>query len=97
MKRKLIAGMLAVLMLCALIPMGAAADTFTDVPESADYYDAVEWAVSNSITNGTSATTFSPEIICTRGQVVTFLWRSAGCPEPTWRRAVTVKRRCCGR
>ena len=82
MKHKLLAGLLAVLMLCALIPMGAAAATFTDVPEAADYSDAVEWAVSNSITNGTSATTFSPEMICTRGQVVTFLWRSMGCPEP---------------
>ncbi len=59
MKHKLLAGLLSVLMLCTLIPMGAAAaDTFTDVPESAAYYDAVEWAVSNSITNGTSATTF---------------------------------------
>ena len=82
MKRKLIAGLLAVLMLCVLIPVGAAAATFTDVPESSDYYNAVEWAVKNNITNGTSSTTFSPDATCTRGQVVTFLWRSMGRPEP---------------
>ncbi len=55
---------------------------FTDVPEGEYYYDAVAWAVANKITTGTSATTFSPDDGCTRGQVVTFLWRSAGEPEP---------------
>ena len=56
---------------------------FTDVPEGEYYYDAVAWAVANGITTGTSPTTFSPDEGCTRGQVVTFLWRSAGQPEPT--------------
>ena len=55
---------------------------FTDVPESSYFHDAVEWAVEEGITSGTSATTFSPYNACTRAQVVTFLWRAAGCPEP---------------
>ena len=58
---------------------------FTDVAEGAYYYDAVLWAVGHEpqITKGTSPTTFSPDAICSRGQVVTFLWRAAGAPEPT--------------
>lgn len=48
---------------------------FVDVNEQAYYADAVQWAVNNSITYGTSATTFSPEALCTRAQVVTFLYR----------------------
>ena len=55
---------------------------FTDVPDDSYYYDAVNWAVSNGVTNGTSATTFSPDNICTRAQMVTFLWRAAGSPTP---------------
>ena len=55
---------------------------FTDVPAGAYYEDAVEWAVVNGITSGTSATTFSPGDDCMRAYVVTFLWRAAGCPEP---------------
>ena len=55
---------------------------FTDVKESDYYCDAVLWAVGNGITNGTSATTFSPDTSCTRAQAVTFLWRAAGTPEP---------------
>ena len=49
---------------------------FTDVKADAFYYKAVLWAVENGITNGTSKTTFGPDQGCTRGQVVTFLWRS---------------------
>ncbi len=56
---------------------------FLDVSASSYYYDAVLWALENGITNGTSATTFSPSQSCTRGQFVTFLWRLAGEPEPT--------------
>ncbi len=58
---------------------------FTDVAEGAFYYDAVLWAVGHDpqITKGTSATTFSPNATCTRAQVVTFLWRAMGEPEPT--------------
>ena len=57
---------------------------FKDVPANAYYHDAVMWAVENGITTGTGdGTTFEPNAICTRGQVVTFLWRAAGKPEPT--------------
>lgn len=42
----------------------------------------MEWALKNGVTDGTSATTFSPNAGCTRGQIVTFLWKAAGCPEP---------------
>jgi hypothetical protein len=56
---------------------------FTDVDEDAYYAEAVAWAVANEITKGTSETTFSPDDDCTRAQVVTFLWRYAGKPEPT--------------
>ena len=53
---------------------------FTDVSSDAYYYRAVLWAVQKGITAGTSATTFEPDAVCTRGQVVTFLWRAAGQP-----------------
>ena len=56
---------------------------FTDVASSAYYYDAVLWAVVNDITNGTSATTFSPNADVSRAQMVTFLWRAAGSPKAT--------------
>ena len=56
---------------------------FVDVAEDTFYFDAVEWALKNDITEGTSETTFSPAAACTRAQMVTFLWRAAGCPEPT--------------
>ena len=52
------------------------------VDEKAYYYDAVYWAVRNGITKGTGDKTFSPNANCTRAQMVTFLWRAAGCPEP---------------
>ena len=54
--------------------------SFTDVVAGSYCYDAVQWAVANGITNGTDATHFSPNAGCTRGQVVTFLWRAAGEP-----------------
>ncbi len=57
--------------------------SFTDVPADAYYYDAVRWAVENGVTTGTSATTFAPDGVCTRAQVVTFLWRANGSPAPT--------------
>ena len=53
---------------------------FTDVPADAYYAEAVRWAVSQGITSGTTATTFSPDATCTRGQIVTFLWRSQKSP-----------------
>ena len=48
---------------------------FTDVQSGSYYYDAVLWAVANGITTGTSVTSFSPDTACTRGQIVTFLYR----------------------
>ena len=59
--------------------------SFTDVADKAYYRDAVEWAVESGITKGTTATTFSPNATCTRAQAVTFLWRTAGSPEPETR------------
>ena len=54
-----------------------ATDTgFTDVPISASYSTAVEWAVIYGITSGTSESTFSPDMVCTRGQIMTFLYRA---------------------
>lgn len=55
---------------------------FADVKIDVYYADAVLWAVENNITNGTSNTAFSPDQICTRAQIITFLWRAAGSPEP---------------
>ncbi|MDO4517123.1 MAG: S-layer homology domain-containing protein, partial [Bacillota bacterium] len=55
---------------------------FVDVPADAYYYDAVLWAVKNSITSGVDETHFAPNATCTRAQAVTFLWRAAGSPEP---------------
>ena len=55
---------------------------FADVKKDTYYFDAVAWAVKNQITSGTSATEFTPDATCTRAQIVTFLWRAAGCPEP---------------
>ncbi len=54
---------------------------FEDVPADSYYAEAVAWAVENGITNGVSATSFAPEKPCTRAEIVTFLWRMAGCPE----------------
>ncbi|MGM9668559.1 MAG: S-layer homology domain-containing protein, partial [Faecousia sp.] len=56
--------------------------SFADVTANDYYYDAVQWAVNNGITNGTSETTFSPDAPCTRAHAVTFLWRAAGSPAP---------------
>ena len=53
---------------------------FADIPVGSYYYDAVLWAVENGITKGTSDTTFSPNMTCTRAQIVAFLWRSEKSP-----------------
>jgi len=55
---------------------------FKDVKKGDWYFDAVQWAVKNNITEGSGEDTFSPDVICTRTQMVTFLWRVAGSPEP---------------
>lgn len=57
--------------------------SFSDVPANAYFADAVKWAVDKGITNGLSDTMFGPYASCTRAQIVTFLWRAAGSPEPT--------------
>ena len=53
---------------------------FYDVPNGAYYYDTVKWAVNNGITGGVGNSLFAPNQPCTRGQIVTFLWRAAGSP-----------------
>ena len=55
---------------------------FYDVPNDAYFYEAVKWAVKNGITTGVGNNLFAPEQPCTRAQIVTFLWRAAGSPEP---------------
>ena len=56
---------------------------FTDVHAEDYYYDAVLWAAQKGITGGMSDTLFAPNAACTRAQIVTFLWRTAGSPEPS--------------
>ena len=56
---------------------------FSDMPAGGTWaHDPIDWAVKNAITTGTSATTFSPEMGCSRAQIVTLLWRAAGSPDP---------------
>lgn len=64
-------------------PAKPAAPAFTDVPDDAYYAAPVTWAVENEITTGTSDTAFSPKQDCTNAQILTFLWRACGKPEPT--------------
>ena len=85
MKKRLLPIVLICALLLAALPMTAAAENvgdFEDVSNSDYFATAVEWALDWGVTNGTSDTTFSPELTCTRGQVVTFLWRAHGEPEP---------------
>ena len=69
------------------VPTVPMENPFTDIGENDKnkpyYYEPVLWAVSRGITTGMTATTFGPEKTCTRGQIVTFIWRAAGEPEPT--------------
>lgn len=90
MKKRAVSFAVILCIMMGLFPMTSIAaennlteNPFSDVPENSYYYDAVLWAFETGITAGTSLTTFSPDNICTRGQVVTFLWRAVGCPEPT--------------
>ena len=55
---------------------------FLDVASGSYYEKPIQWAVEENITSGTSATTFSPDMACTRAQIMTFLWRAAGSPAP---------------
>ena len=63
----------------APVPSGQA---FTDVPRGMYCYDSVDWAVEEGITAGTTKTTFSPARTCSQAEILTFLWRAAGSPEP---------------
>lgn len=84
MKRLILCILLAAVF-AACLPVSACAvgNPFVDVPEDAFYYAPVFWAARKGITNGHgSADTFRPDLDCTRAEIVTFLWRSAGCPEP---------------
>jgi len=64
------------------VPVPSPSQSFTDVMPTAFYSDSVQWAVSAGITKGTSSSTFSPNKDCSRGEVVTFLWRCMGKPTP---------------
>ena len=78
---KIFSLILSTSMLASLLPVSALAAGFTDVPQGTYYEDAVDWAVENDITSGTSGTEFSPDETCTRAQAVTFLWRANGQPD----------------
>ena len=84
MKRRITALILVCILLLLALPLTASAEYggFQDVDPDDYFAGAVQWALSWGVTNGTSETTFSPELICTRAQVVTFLWRAHGEPEP---------------
>lgn len=83
MKKKILSLFLALTLSVGLVvPAMAAESNFTDVDPNAYYAEAVDWAVENGITSGTSATTFSPDKTCTRAQIAVFIWRSKGSPEP---------------
>lgn len=58
------------------------ASPYRDVSKDSYYYDAVQWASNKGITNGVADGVFAPDWVCTRGQIVTFLWRSVGSPAP---------------
>lgn len=85
--KRIISLLLAVVLLIGVFPVSiSAAETsnpFTDVSESDYFYAPVLWAVENEITTGVSSNSFAPGQTCTRGQVVTFLWRANGNPEPS--------------
>ena len=82
MKKARLLGVVLILCLaCSLLaPAAAASGQFVDVPDSAYYKDAVEWAVTRGITTGKDAAHFAPNDPCTRAQMVTFLWRMNGSP-----------------
>ena len=63
-------------------PAGTPASKFADVAATSPFAPAISWAVEKKITNGKTDTTFGPGDSCTRAQIVTFLWRAAGSPEP---------------
>lgn len=87
MKKRVISLILAFVLVLSLLPRfspraRAQELSFSDVSPNAFYSVPINWAVYHGITNGLDSTHFAPDSTCTRGQVVTFLWRAAGCPEP---------------
>ena len=80
--RKRVLSLCLSLALCLGLSLPAAAAPFTDVQEASPCYDAILWAAESGVTNGTTASTFSPDAPCTRAQLAAFLWRAAGEPEP---------------
>ena len=87
MKRRSLSFVLALLLITGMMPVynnAMGSNPFKDVAESDYYYNSVIWAYYHDpqITNGMSSTEFGPLDTVTRGQAVTFLWRSRGCPEP---------------
>ena len=85
MKKRIVSALLSLCLVLSLLPMPtakAAKTSFSDVRDDAYYADAVTWAIKQDITNGTTATTFSPQATCTVAQITTFLWRACGSPEP---------------
>lgn len=80
--KKLLIWFLTLVLTFIALPTSASAAAFGDVPDGVWYSNAVNWAVDKNITTGTGGGNFSPDAVCTRAQVVTFLWRSEGCPEP---------------
>lgn len=88
MKKQAVSVFLVLCMTLLLLPTAAAAPQdqgkyFSDVAPDAYYYTPVQWAVQKGIGYGTGTYTFSPEMTCTKAQILTFLWRSQGQPEPT--------------
>nr|WP_325211480.1 S-layer homology domain-containing protein [uncultured Oscillibacter sp.] len=67
--------------LLALLLLTGGASAFSDVDEGLYYAAPIAWAVERGITTGTSEDTFSPDALCTQGQILTFLWRAAGSPQ----------------
>lgn len=88
MKRIISIVLVCLTILTLIVPASAAEQQtatgrFEDVKVGAYYYDAVYWAVSSGITQGTDQTHFSPNQVCTRAQVATFIWRCFGSQKPT--------------
>lgn len=70
------------LFILALVLLTIPAAAFSDVEEGVYYAEAVEWAVEAGITTGKTTSTFSPDELCSRGQILTFLWRAVDAPDP---------------
>ena len=87
MSKRILALVLALCMVFTLMPMSVMAQQgqtgFTDVEESAFFYEPVLWAVEEGITKGMTDTTFGPYDLCNRAHIITFLWRANGSPKAT--------------